>query len=108
MEHLTGAGSGQNLNAHISKAPGNAHDLLLILVLDGDDDTPPLLGYPHVGALEGLQEGLGEGLSNAQHLAGGLHLRAKASVHIGELLEGEHGHLHGVVVGLLVDAGAVA
>ena len=108
LQGVGGAGGGQDLNAHIGHAPGNAHDLALVLVLHGDDDPAAPLGRLHVGPLEGLQQGLGEGLGQAQALAGGLHLRAKAGVHVGQLFKGEHGHLHRVVAGLGVNAGAVS
>lgn len=107
VERLAGAAGGEKLNAHIIKAPGDANHLVLVLVLDGNDDAPALLGGLHTSALEGLEQRLGEGLGQAQALAGGLHLGAQAGVHVGELLEGEHRHLDGVVVRLPVDARAV-
>ena len=47
LEHVAGAGGGKELDAHLLKAPGDAHDLLLVLVLDGDDDTAATLGHLH-------------------------------------------------------------
>ena len=46
---------------------------------------PPRLGAFRPAPLEGLQQSLREGLGQAQHLAGGLHLRAQAGVHVSEL-----------------------
>ena len=107
LEHVAGAGGGKELDAHLLKAPGDAHNLLFVLVLDSDDDTAATLGRLQTGPLEGLQQGLREGLGQAQHLAGGLHLRAQAGVHVSELFKGENRGFDGVVVGFPVDAGAV-
>jgi len=107
-EGVAGAGGGIDLHAHLLKAPGDADHFGLVLVLHGDDDPAAPLGYLQTGALEGLQEGLGIGLGQTQHLAGGLHLGAQAGVHVGELLEGEHGSLDGEIAGLTVQAGAIA
>src|SRR5699024_2293856 len=57
VEHLAGAAGGQDLAARVVEAPGNAHDLLLVLVLDGDDHPAALPAGLQVGALEGLQHG---------------------------------------------------
>ena len=65
LEHVAGAGGGKELDAHLLKAPGDAHDLLFVLVLDSDDDTAATLGRLQTGPLEGLQQGLREGLGPA-------------------------------------------
>ena len=107
-EGVAGAGGGIDLHAHLLEAPGDAYHLGLVLVLHGDNDPAAALGHLQTGALEGLQQGLGIGLGQTQHLAGGLHLGAQAGVHIGELLKGEHGGLDGEIAGLAVQAGAIA
>ena len=46
--------------------------------------------------------------SNAQHLAGRLHLRAELGIHAVQLLKAEHRHLNGHIGGVGMQAGAVA
>ena len=107
LQGVPGAGGGVQLDAQLLKAPGDGDNLPLVLVLDRDDNPSAPLRRPETGALEGLQQRLGEGLRQAQHLAGGLHLRTQADVHIGELFKGEHRRLHREIVRLLIDARTV-
>ena len=103
-----GAAGGIELHTKLHHLLCQLRNLFLILILDGEDDLAALSRHLHTGALEGLQQRLGEGLGKAQALAGGLHLRAKVGVHVSQLLEGEHGHLDGIILGLGVDVHAVA
>ena len=55
------------------------------------------VGQPEASGGEAFKEGFREGAADAQHLAGGFHLRAEDGVCVRELFKGEYRHLHGVV-----------
>ena len=59
LEHVAGAGGGKELDAHLLKAPGDAHDLLFVLVLDSDDDTAATLGRLQTGPLKAFSRAWG-------------------------------------------------
>ncbi len=100
---------GIQLEAHLVQLPGDVHDLRLVPAVHGDQD-PRVLALLHLvsGGDQALEQGLLHIGAQAQDLAGGLHLRGQGRVGVGDLLKGEHGHLHRHIGGLAVQAGAVA
>ena len=74
-----------------SRATSIARGLSLFLTLM---NTRPCVRQPDARRELRLDERLGEGLADAHHLAGGLHLRAEDRVDAGELDEREHRFLH--------------
>ena len=110
VEPGTGAGGAVQLVAHALELPGDVHELRLVAVLHGEDAAGS-----GAGGLEGIaraDQALEQGVvvvgGNAQHLAGGLHLRAELGVHAVQLFKAEHRHLDGHIGGVGVQAGAVA
>ena len=108
-DFMGGAFRGIELEAHLVQGAGNAHDLRLIPVVDGNQHAAALrLFHLVAGGHQALEHGLLEVLAQTQHLAGGLHLRREGRVGVGDLLEGEDGHLHRHIGRLTVEARAVA
>ena len=92
---LGGAFRGVELVAHLVQLPGDIHDLRLIPVVHGDQHAAAaLLLHLVAGGDQALEQGLLHVLAQAQHLAGGLHLRGEGRIGVGDLLKGEHRHLH--------------
>ena len=70
---------------------------------------PPLgRGDPQARGRQALEQRLGHGFANAQHLAGGLHFRPQDAVGVAELFKAEHRHLDGGVGRRAVQARAEA
>ena len=77
------------LIAHALEFPRDIHELRLVAVLHGEDAAGG-----RAGGLEGVaraDEALEQGIvvvgGNAQHLAGGLHLRAELGIHAVQLFK---------------------
>ena len=110
VEPGAGAGGAIELVAHALELPGDVHELRLVAVLHGEDAAGS-----GAGRLEGvartdqaLEQGVVEVGRDAQHLAGGLHLRAELGIDAVQLLKAEDGHLDRHIGGVGVQAGAVA
>ena len=106
-QHHGGAGGGVDGKAHLVELLGDLADFRLVLVPHGDEHAAAL-GHLVAGGDQALVQGFFQVVANAQHLAGGLHLRPQVGVHVGELLKGEHRHLHRHIGGGLVQARAKA
>ena len=104
-----GAVGGVEAEAHLVQLPGDVDDLRLVPAVHGDQD-PRVLALLHLvsGGDQALEQGLLHVLAQAQHLAGGLHLRGQGGVGVSDLLEGEHRNLHRHIGGAAVQPGAVA
>ena len=106
-KHHGRAGGGVQLEAHLRELLGDLTDFRLVLVPHGDEHAAAL-GHLVAGGDQALVQGFFQVVANAQHLAGGLHLRPQVGVHVGELLKGEHRHLHRHIGRGLVQARAKA
>ena len=101
------AGRGENVEAELGKLARAVNGFRLVLVADGDENAA-LMAHLVARGDESLEDGLLQVRADAQHFAGGLHLRAEVSIDIRQFLEGEARHLDRVVRALPVQPRAVA
>ena len=92
--------------AHLHKLLGNIRNLGLIRVLHRDKDAAFLIELI-AGSYQSFKQRFLHGVGNAQNLAGGFHLRPQLVIHIDQLFEGEHRHLHRIIRRHLIKPGAV-
>lgn len=95
------AGRGENVEAELGELARAVNGFRLVLVADGDKNTA-LMAHLVARGDESLEDGLLQVRADAQHFAGGLHLRAEVSIDIRQFLEGEARHLDRVVRALPV------
>ena len=88
LDHLRRASGGQQLEADIHQQPGNHRHFGLVKVAH-TENCLAALGQLHVFRQLRLVERLGERGTNAHHLTGGFHLRAKNRVNTRKLVERE-------------------
>ena len=110
VEPCAGAGGAIELVAHALELPGDIHKLRLIAVFHREDAAGSRAGGLKgiARANEALEQGIVVVGGNAQHLAGGLHLRAKLGVHAVQFLKTEHRYLDGHIGRVGVQTGTVA
>ena len=107
LQSLGRAGGREQAEAQLRKLAGHVRRLGLVLVAHGQKQAA-LMAHLVPGSYQTLVDGLLQVGAQAQHLAGGLHLRAQVGIHVRQLLKGEAGHLHRVVGALAVQSGTVA
>ena len=109
IEGQRSAAGGVNGEAQCLKLLGDGDDLLLVGIPDSDEHPAFFLtGHLVTGGAETLEQRFLKGAADAQHLAGGFHLRPQVDIHIVELLKAEHRDFDRHIIGMGIQASAVA